>query len=82
MPASPIGRPELAKTSENTAPQRTSTLRSSYGMIGLIVGASRFSTLPSRSRSVVPPEDLQRFLDTFLYREQAVFVDEISRNST
>jgi hypothetical protein len=53
-------------------------MRSKCGMIELIVGASSFSTLPARSRSVVPPEDLQRFLDTFLYREEAVLVDEIT----
>ncbi len=35
------------------------------------------STLPTRSRSVVPAETLEHFLDTFLYREGAVLVDEI-----
>lgn len=38
-----------------------------------------FSPLASRSRAVVPPEELQHFLDTFLYREEAVLVDEITR---
>jgi hypothetical protein len=36
-----------------------------------------FSTLPERSRSVVAPQTLQHFLDTFLYTEGAVLVDEI-----
>lgn len=38
-----------------------------------------FSPLAQRSRDVVPREDLQHFLDTFLYTEDAVFVDQITR---
>jgi hypothetical protein len=38
-----------------------------------------FSPLAARSRSVVAPEELQRFLDTFLYTEEAVLVDELVR---
>jgi len=41
------------------------------------VSEAGLSKLPLRSRSVVPPEILQHFLDTFLYREGAVLVDEI-----
>lgn len=39
----------------------------------------RLSTLATRSRSVVAPELLQRFVDTFLYTSDALFVDEITR---
>jgi hypothetical protein len=35
------------------------------------------SPLAERSRSVVDPQELQRFLDTFLYTEEAVLIDEI-----
>ena len=37
------------------------------------------SPLAARSARVVDPDDLQRFLDTFLYRESAVLLDEITR---
>lgn len=37
------------------------------------------SRLAERSRSVVAPDLLQRFVDTFLYRDDALFVDEITR---
>jgi hypothetical protein len=37
-----------------------------------------FSALAARSRSVVDPDSLQRFLDTFLYTEEAFLVDEIT----
>jgi hypothetical protein len=36
------------------------------------------SSLVERSRNVVQPDDLQHFLDTFLYTEEAVLVDEIT----
>ncbi|MCA9501476.1 MAG: hypothetical protein KC616_00260 [Myxococcales bacterium] len=36
------------------------------------------SRLAERSRGVLPPDELQHFLDTFLYREEAVLVDEIT----
>ena len=35
-------------------------------------------SLTDRSRSVVPPEDLQAFLDSFLYTGEAVVIDEIT----
>lgn len=38
----------------------------------------RFSPLAERSDRVVEPDQLQAFLDTFLYRESAVLVDEIT----
>ena len=38
----------------------------------------RRSPLVERSAEVVDPDDLQAFLDTFLYREPAVLVDEIT----
>ncbi len=38
---------------------------------------SKLSALAERSRDVVPPDELQGFLDTFLYTEQAVLIDEI-----
>ncbi len=41
--------------------------------------ATRRSPLAERSRAVVDADDLQHFLDTFLYREEAVLVDEITR---
>jgi hypothetical protein len=41
--------------------------------------ASTLSSLALRSRSVVEPDLLQRFVDTFLYTEAAFFVDEITR---
>ena len=37
------------------------------------------SPLAERSRSVVAPELLQRFVDTFLYAPEAFFVDELTR---
>lgn len=37
-----------------------------------------YSPLAARSAPVVDPDDLQAFLDTFLYREPAVLVDEIT----
>lgn len=37
------------------------------------------SRLVERSRGVLEPESLQHFLDTFLYREQAFLIDEITR---
>lgn len=37
------------------------------------------SALAERSRRVVAPELLQRFVDTFLYAEDALFVDELTR---
>lgn len=40
------------------------------------------SRLAERSRQVVPPDLLQRFVDTFLYSEEAFFVDEITRVDT
>ena len=39
---------------------------------------SPFSPLAERSARVLDPEKLQAFLDTFLYRESAVLVDEIT----
>ena len=39
---------------------------------------SRYSPLAARSAAVVDPDRLQTFLDTFLYREPAVLVDEIT----
>ena len=39
---------------------------------------TRFSTLTTRSQSVVPSAQMQHFLDTFLYEEEVVFVDEIT----
>ena len=39
----------------------------------------RFCPLAWRSRDAVPPEKLQHFVDTFLYREEALLVDEITR---
>ena len=46
-------------------------------------GASRSvdpvrSTLAIRSRAVVPPAETQHFLDTFLYREEAFLIDEVT----
>lgn len=35
--------------------------------------------LAERSRRAASPELLQRFVDTFLYREEALFVDELTR---
>ncbi|MBY0400293.1 hypothetical protein K2X89_08365 [Myxococcota bacterium] len=37
------------------------------------------SPLAMRSREVVPPDLLQRFVDTFLYTGDAFFVDELTR---
>jgi len=37
------------------------------------------SPLCERSADVVDPAELQRFLDTFLYTEEAVLIDEITR---
>jgi hypothetical protein len=42
------------------------------------VNSSPLSALADRSRTVVDPDDLQQFLDTFLYREEAVLIDEIT----
>ncbi|MEM9177382.1 MAG: hypothetical protein AAGC67_19380 [Myxococcota bacterium] len=39
---------------------------------------ARFSPLAERSEKVLAPETLQHFLDTFLYREPAVLVDEVT----
>ena len=39
---------------------------------------SRLSPLAERSEKVIEPARLQHFLDTFLYREPAVLVDEIT----
>ena len=36
------------------------------------------SSLASRSRQVVAPDLLQRFVDTFLYAPEALFVDELT----
>lgn len=43
------------------------------------MGRTELSPLAERSRDVVDPYELQAFLDTFLYREEAVLVDEITR---
>ena len=40
--------------------------------------APTHSPLAARSRAVVDPDDLQHFLDSFLYAEDAVLVDEIT----
>ena len=37
------------------------------------------SSLARRSQRVVPPEMLQHFVETFLYAEEALLVDEITR---
>ncbi len=42
----------------------------------------KFSPLAERSRNAVPSGELQHFLDTFLYDEGAVLVDEITRLDT
>lgn len=42
------------------------------------MSASEYSSLAQRSRSVVQPEELDRFLDTFLYSPEAVLLDEIT----
>ncbi|MEO1936517.1 MAG: hypothetical protein ABGX04_17225 [Myxococcales bacterium] len=39
---------------------------------------SEFSSLAARSRSVVPAATMQHFLNTILYKEEAVRVDEIT----
>ncbi len=41
--------------------------------------SDRRSRLVERSRAVVPEDELRRFLDTFLYGEEAVLVDELTR---
>jgi hypothetical protein len=41
------------------------------------VSGRDYSTLARRSADVVPPDAVQRFLDTFLYTEAAVLVDEL-----
>lgn len=48
---------------------------------GIHEGRSRgsASTLVERSRTAVDPADLQRFLDSFLYTEEAFLIDEIVR---
>ena len=43
------------------------------------MSTSNRSPLANRSRSVVAPDLLQRFIDSFLYEEEALFVDEITR---
>lgn len=43
------------------------------------MSTSHRSPLATRSRSVVAPDLLQRFVDTFLYTDEALFVDEITR---
>lgn len=43
------------------------------------MSSASLSQLALRSRSVVEPDLLERFVDTFLYTEQAFFVDEITR---
>jgi hypothetical protein len=43
------------------------------------VSTNHRSRLAERSQSVVAPDLLQRFVDTFLYRDDALFVDEITR---
>jgi len=42
------------------------------------VAARSFSRLAERSRALVDPEELQHFLDTFLYTEEAFLLDEIT----
>jgi hypothetical protein len=42
------------------------------------VSDSEFSSLATRSQSIVPTTTMQHFLDTFLYEEEAVLVDEIT----
>ena len=44
----------------------------------MVVSAPKHSSLAQRSRSVVPPEELDRFLETFLYTPEAVLLDEIT----
>ena len=43
------------------------------------VSPPSLSSLARRSDTVIPAEELQRFLDTFLYQESAVLLDEITR---
>jgi len=43
------------------------------------VANSSLSSLAERSREAVQPEELQNFIDTFLYREETVLIDEIVR---
>ena len=45
------------------------------------VGMNRrsFSSLAERSREAVDPEQIQAFLDTFLYTEEAFLIDEVRR---
>jgi hypothetical protein len=44
----------------------------------LAVTTEAAHSLADRSRSVIPPKDLQRFLDSFHYTGEAVLVDEIT----
>jgi hypothetical protein len=45
---------------------------------GAKMSESDFSTLAMRSQSVIPAAEMQHFLDSFLYEEEAVLVDEIT----
>ncbi len=42
------------------------------------MSACEHSSLAQRSRSVVPPEEIDRFLETFLYSPDAVLLDEVT----
>jgi hypothetical protein len=37
------------------------------------------SALAIQSQAALPPDQLQHFLDTFLYRDEAVLIDEVTR---
>jgi len=43
------------------------------------LSSSQLASLAHRSRDQIPPADLQLFLDSFLYGEEAVLIDEITR---
>ena len=43
------------------------------------VMTAKISAVARRSRGAVAPEKLQHFVDTFLYREDALLIDEITR---
>lgn len=43
------------------------------------MAGARLASLAERSREAVDPALLQRFVDTFLYREEALLVDELVR---
>ena len=43
------------------------------------MSSSQLSSLAHRSRDQIPPADFQHFLDSFLYGEEAVLIDEITR---